>query len=96
MSTVVNPRFVNQVNDQGIYLNTTLQTGDDLIICTIVGQKSIKRIRNTVETNLINAFSTGSEWMVIAAGENDIVVTADSGGASMVLTFDVPALYEGV
>lgn len=96
MDTVVNPRFVNQVNDQGIYLNTTLQPGDDLIICTIVGQKSIKRIRNTVKTNLINAFSTGSEWMVIAAGENDIVVTADSGGASMVLTFDVPALYEGV
>lgn len=96
MSTVVKPRFVNQVNGQGIYLNTTLQTGDDLVICTIVGQKSIKRIRNAIETNMINAFATGSTWMVMAAGENDIVVTADSGAASMILSFDIPSLYEGV
>lgn len=96
MDTVVNPRFVNQVNGQGIYLNITLAEGDDLVICTIVGQKSIKRIRNAVATNMISAFASGSEWMVIAAGENDIVVAADSGGANMVLSFDVPALYEGV
>lgn len=96
MDTVVNPRFVNQVNGQGIYLNITLAEGDDLVICTIIGQKSIKRIRNAVATNMIGAFASGSEWMVIAAGENDIIVTADSGGANMVLSFDVPALYEGV
>lgn len=96
MDTVVNPRFVNQVNGQGIYLNITLEEGDDLVICTIVGRKSIKRIRNAVATNMISAFASGSAWMVIAAGENDIVVTADSGGANMVLSFDIPALYEGV
>lgn len=96
MDTVVNPRFVNQVNGQGIYLNITLAEGDDLTICTIVGQKSIKRIRNAVATNMISAFAYGSEWMIMAAGENDIIVTADSGGANMLLSFDIPALYEGV
>lgn len=96
MDAVTTPKILNNMTGEYIYIDTTLNEGDDLIICTIPGQKAIKRIRSGVETSLIGYLVSGSSWMIMTPGENSITVTADSGGAGMVLSFDIPALFEGV
>lgn len=93
---VTNPTFYNESNGQTMTFELTMQAGDELIISTVQGQKSAKRIREGVETNIINTMTHGSAWLQLEPGDNVIYYSAASGTAAMTLTFLYTILYEGI
>lgn len=97
--TVINPRFVNLTTNEGIYLNGEFDAGDEYIIDTRPGHKSITKSDGT---NAISKYvvkdSTGkkSKWILLQPGDNKIKYDATSGAASMDVSLNVRPLYEGI
>lgn len=76
-------------------LNISLLAGDEVKINTVKGQKSVKLIRNGVDTNIINSLRFGSTWLQFESGQNRIGYTA-SPAESLDCTVEIDALFEGV
>lgn len=83
--------------DTGEYLSVSviLNKGDVLRINTNKGQKSIVKIVDGVEVNIINSLEYGSTWLQLEAGINNF--TYDAGGAQLLeVIFEYHHQYEGV
>jgi phage-related protein len=93
---VSNPKFFDEANNDTMTFNLNLQTGDELIVTTIRGQKSAILRRNGVETNVINTMTHDSSWLVLEPGDNIFYYAADSGFDNLTLTFIFTNLYEGI
>lgn len=70
--------------------------GDDIIICTIKGRKSISLIRNGVTTNVLNTLNKGSQWFTLSRGDNIFAYAAESGENNLQFTVQNQVLYEGI
>lgn len=70
-------------------------TGDDIIITTIRGQKSIVLIRDGEEINILNALDP-DDWFIIQKGDNAFFYTADSGANNIDITLEYTVVYEGI
>lgn len=77
-------------------INVELEKGDDLIITTMSGEKSIKRLRGGTSTNLLNLLDKNADWFVLSKGDNAFAYQAEEGlnNLQFDVTFDV--LYEGI
>ena len=93
---VTNPKFYNMTTGEMFGVNIELQDGDELIICTVEGQKSVKLIRNGTTTNELANRAAGSKWIKIAPYNNSLSYDAASGSANMKVTVSFAQLYEGV
>lgn len=71
-------------------------TGDDIVICTVKGQKSVNLIRRGVTTNILNCLARESDWFQLRKGENIFAYTAEEGLNNLELTIEHRTLYEGV
>lgn len=82
---VVNPALYNNLTGEYIGINDTLAVGDEVVIDTIRGQKSITK--NGV--NVLSKLMAGSTWLQLDVGSNILLVDADSGASEMyfALTF---------
>lgn len=82
---VVNPVLYNNLTGEYIGINDTLAVGDEIVINTIRGQKSITK--NGV--NVLSKLRAGSTWLQLDAGSNIFLMDADSGASEMyfALTF---------
>lgn len=96
LGTIVNPKIYNVETLEHIYLNTTLQEGDDITINTRQGEKAVSLTRDGVTTNLISAFGYGSSWFQLVPGDNVFTVAADAGIEYFYATFTMVDQYEGV
>ena len=73
-----------------------IKDGDDIIICTVVGKKSVTLLRNGITTNILNCLSRDSDWFKLAKGENVFAYTADSGANNLEFSIENQIVYEGI
>lgn len=70
--------------------------GDDIIINTMKGSKSITLIRAGVETNILNCLVKNSDWFSLAKGDNLFAFTAVSGTTNLQFRVENLVIFEGV
>lgn len=71
-------------------------TGDDIIICTIRGHRSIQFHRSGVYTNIFSAIGKDSDWFQLTTGDNLFRFSARTGEENLSVTFDYRVAYGGV
>ena len=66
--SVSNITIANAETPEFMSLNITTQPGDLITITTAPGDKSIKLLRNAVETNIFNLLGKNSTWLTLPVG----------------------------
>lgn len=70
--------------------------GDEIIICTVKGQKSITLLRNGKTTNILNCLDKNADWFQLAKGNNIFAYTVEEGRANLQFRIENRIVYEGV
>lgn len=70
--------------------------GDDIIICTIKGQKSVTLLREGETTNILNCLDKDPDWFQLSKGDNFFSFIAEEGSANLQLTIENRIVYEGI
>lgn len=70
--------------------------GDDIIISTVRGDKTIKLLRNGKYINILNAIDKNSDWFQLSKGENVFTYVAESGYDNLEFRIENQIVYEGV
>lgn len=78
------------------YTGSGIVSGDDIVICTIKGSKSISLIRGGKTTNILNCLSKEADWFQLAKGENVFAYVAESGSSNLQFKIENRVIYEGV
>ena len=73
-----------------------INTGDDIIICTVKGSKSITLLRAGKTTNILNCLDKDSDWFQLAKGDNIFAYTAESGESNLQFKIENRIIYEGM
>lgn len=73
-----------------------LDVGDDVMISTIKGNKSVYLFRNGEGINILNALDPASTWLELIPGDNTFYYTADSGIENAQFRIEYQTLYEGI
>lgn len=71
-------------------------SGDEIIICTVKGSKSIVLVRSGVTTNILNCLDKNSDWFQLAKGDNVFAYTAEEGSSNLQFKIENRVVYEGV
>lgn len=92
---ITTPVIYNADTGEFLSVSVILNKGDILRINTNKGSKSIVKIVDGVEVNIINYLEYGSTWLQLEAGINNF--TYDAGGAQWLeVIFEYHHQYEGV
>ena len=91
-----NPRIYHQNTDTYFRVNTTLQSGDVLIIDTRPDHKKIQRVRSGATANLIASRDLNSTWLIMDPGENVYILSAASGVGNLTCLISSVTNIEGV
>lgn len=70
--------------------------GDDIIICTEHGKKSLTLVRKSERINILNCLDRNSSWFKLHRGDNVFGYTADIGSDNLQFSIENRVLYEGV
>lgn len=70
--------------------------GDDIIISTVQGSKSITLTREGATTNILNCLDKNSDWFVLSKGDNIFAYTAEEGAQNLQFKVENKIAYEGV
>lgn len=73
-----------------------LIAGDDIIINTLKGEKSITLVRSGVSYNILNCLDKNTDWFTLVKGDNIFAFTADSGFTNLMFRIENKVIYEGV
>ena len=89
--------LTNFTTEQYIGFNYSFSAGDIITVNTIQGQLSAKLIHNNTEINLLNYLMSGSNWVKLATGPNEIIYQVSTGtDDDVIVSFIAPVLYGGV
>lgn len=75
---------------------TGISKGDDIVISTIKGKKSITLIRNGSFYNIINCVDKNSEWFQLHKGNNQFGYKVTEGATNIQFRIENDILYEGI
>ena len=78
------------------FTGSGIVAGDDIIICTIPGEKSIPLLREGVTTNILNCLDRNSDWFKLAKGDNVFAYTAETGSENLQFSIENSVVYEGI
>lgn len=92
---VFNPVIYNSDTGEYLAINVKLNKGDIVRVNTNKGSKSIIKIENGVELNIMNALDYGSTWLQLEAGINNFTYDAVFPELLEVI-FEYHHQYEGV
>lgn len=70
--------------------------GDEIIICTVRGQKSAKLIRQGKTTNILNCIGRDADWFQLAKGPNTFAYDAVTGRNNLRVVIANRIIYEGI
>ena len=70
--------------------------GDDILISTVKGQKSIQLLRDGVYTNILNCLDRDVDWFQLVKGDNVFAFTAVTGATNLQFKIINQTVYEGV
>lgn len=93
---VAYPILYNVNTGEHLQLNLVMQEGDTVVINTNKGSKSVKKISNGIETNVINSFMAGSTWFQLPVGSTVFTYQATYNDAGLKVELESNLLYEGV
>ncbi len=93
---ILNPKFYNRTTQKFFGLNFDMQQGDTIRISTIKGNKYVKLIRNGAESNIINSRQSGSSWLTLVPGTNELSYESDEGENNLDVIMTAYKYYEGV
>jgi len=71
-------------------------TGDDIIVSTIKGKKSVLLLRSGIYTNILNCVNKDADWFQLTKGDNIFLFTAESGLINLQFKIENQTAYEGV
>jgi putative phage tail component, N-terminal domain len=95
-SQVLNPIIYNRTTQTYFKINYDMHVGDLIRINTNQGQKSVTLTRNHVTTNVIGNRESGSSWIQLVPGPNEIAYNADVGVENLMVNLILIRKYEGV
>lgn len=73
-----------------------LKQGDELMISTVVGAKSITLFRNGLLYNVINCLNRDADWFQLSTGDNLFAYTVTFGIENLQFSIENRTLYSGV
>lgn len=85
----------NKTKD-GESTESTLINGDEIIINTMKGQKSITLVREGIAYNVLNCLSKDANWFTLSKGDNVFAFTAEEGIDNLQFYIENLIVYEGV
>lgn len=77
-------------------VGSAIKLGDDIVICTVRGKKSVTFKREGKEWNILNALDRDSKWLQLEIGDNTLAFDAEEGYQNLQFTIQNDLLYEGV
>lgn len=87
----------NITNGLTFKINLILHQGESLIIDSIKGEKSVKKIDGSTETNVINEMNRTSEWIELIPGINRLLITEGTTGIPQInASISFTPKYQGV
>lgn len=89
LDTVTNPKIIDANTAEYIGVNDSLVAGDEIIINTFKGQKSITK--NGV--NILNKIMSGSTFLQLSTGVNEYTIQATAGVDSVYFRLEYKGLY---
>jgi hypothetical protein len=95
-TVVSNPVIYNAKTGEFLKINTDIQYGEVVVVNTTKGKKSIKKIINGLEQNIINSLETGSTWHQLNSGHNVFDYSSDTGQTILHIEFAYNVVYKGV
>lgn len=93
---ITNPVFYNLTTNKFFGLTFEMNEGDEIIINTLQGEKSVSLIRSGTKTNILSARQALSDWIVFEPGVNEISYDADHGQANLRVSVIAVQKFEGV
>lgn len=73
-----------------------LAVGDDIVITTVSGKKTVYLLRNGLYNNIISAVDKNSDWLQLTKGNNTFAIASDHGYENIVMTMDFNNAYAGI
>lgn len=70
--------------------------GDNIIICTVKRNKSIKLLRNGEYINILNCLDKDADWFQISKGDNLFAYSVGSGIENLQFRIENRTIFEGV
>lgn len=91
-------REVMRINTEKLekFTGSGIIAGDDIIICTIKGKKSISLLRDGKTTNILSCLDKNADWFQLAKGDNIFAYTAETGSSNLQFRIENRIVYEGV
>lgn len=77
-------------------MGSPFTSGDELIITTQRGGKSMYLLRGGETTNVINALARDADWIQIRKGGNILSFIAEEGQGNLIMKISYKIIYEGV
>ena len=93
---VLNPVIYNADDTTSYKLNIEMQTGDEIVIDTQRGSKSVFLIRDGQRSNIINNRAPNITWFQLPVGESTFTYDADEGAESLTISIGHYNLFGGV
>ena len=102
---VSNITIYNETSGERMKINTDRITtltgkevgaGDEIIICTVKGEKSVQLLREGVWYNILNCLDKRSNWLQLLPGDNVLAYTVESGEQNIQFSIENRMTYEGV
>lgn len=78
------------------FTGSGIVAGDEIVICTVKGSKSITLLRDGVTTNILSCLDKDADWFQLAKGDNLFAYTAETGSTNLQFRIDNQVVYEGV
>ena len=75
---------------------SSIRAGDDIIICTVTGKKSVTLIREGKTINILNCLTKDSDWFKLTKGDNIFAYISDEGKYDLQFKIENGIAYEGV
>lgn len=95
-SESINFEITNLETQEFIRINTTIVSGDLIIIDTRINHRSIKKYNSGVITNYYKYLDSDSSWLTLKTGINTFSLSADSGDAALGCSIKYRNAYYGV
>lgn len=105
IGSVSNIAIYNETTGESMRINTNriktltgkeIVAGDDIVICTVKGEKSIQLLREGNWYNIINCLEKYASWFQLNPGDNVFAYTVESGENNIQFAIETRTAYEGV
>ena len=70
--------------------------GDDIIITTTRGSKSIEYVHEGISYNILNALEKDTDWFMLSKGDNVFAYICEYGTEDLQFRLEYPTLYWGI